>query len=90
MQIFLVKHEYLRSSQLCEDQGIREKLTKRVCNHVLAILTTYMETRLYTGEIIVASMVWDCYDYIETRLKRKKTKFSARLKNRKILFDSNQ
>ena len=27
-------------------KGIREKLKKRVCNRVLAILTTYMETRL--------------------------------------------
>ena len=26
LQIFLVKYEYLRSLQLCEDQGIREKL----------------------------------------------------------------
>ena len=46
LQIFLVKHEYLRPSQLCEDQGTLEKLKKRVCNHVLAILTTYMVTRL--------------------------------------------
>ena len=46
LQIFLVKYEYLRSKQLCEDQGIRGKLKKRVCNHVLAILKTYMETRL--------------------------------------------
>ena len=46
LQIFLVKREYLPSSQLCEDKGIREKLKKRVCNHVLAILTTYTETRL--------------------------------------------
>ena len=38
---------------LFEDQGIREKLKKRVCNHVLAILTTYMETmlKLIPGEI---------------------------------------
>ena len=46
LQIFLVKYEYLRSLQLCDDQGILEKLKKGVCNHVLAILTTYMETRL--------------------------------------------
>ena len=45
-QIILVNYEYLRSLQLCEDQSIHEKLKKRVCNHVLAILTTYMETRL--------------------------------------------
>ena len=47
-QICLVKYEYLRSLQLCEDQDKPGKLKKRVCNHVLAILTTYMETRLYT------------------------------------------
>ena len=29
-----------------KDKGIREKLKKRVCNGVLAILTIYMETRL--------------------------------------------
>ena len=46
LQLFIVKCEYLRSLQLCEDQGIREKLKKRVCNHVLAILTTLLETRL--------------------------------------------
>ena len=46
LQTFLLEYEYLRSLQLCEDQRIREKLKERVCNHVLAILTTYMETRL--------------------------------------------
>ena len=46
LQIFLVKYEYLRSLQLCEDQGISEKIKKRVCHHVLAMLTTKMETRL--------------------------------------------
>ena len=46
LQIFLVKYESLRSLQLCEDQSMRVKLKKRVCNHVFAILTTYMETRL--------------------------------------------
>ena len=29
-----------------KDKGTREKLKKRGCNRVLAILTTYMETRL--------------------------------------------
>ena len=43
LQILLVKYEYLRSSQLCKDQGIRRKLKKPVREHVLAILTTYME-----------------------------------------------
>ena len=46
LQMFLVKYEYLRSLQLCDDQGISGKLKKRVCGHVLAILTNYMETRL--------------------------------------------
>ena len=40
-QTFLVKY-----IQLCEDQGIPGKLKKHVCNLVLAILMTYMETRL--------------------------------------------
>ena len=48
LQTFLVKCKYLRSIQLCEDQDIPAKLEKLVCNHVLVILTTYMETRLYT------------------------------------------
>ena len=38
LQIFLVKYEYLRSYQLCENQGIRGKLRKRVCKNVFAIL----------------------------------------------------
>ena len=46
LQIFLVKYEYLQSLQLCEDQA--GKFEKRVCKHVLVILTTYMETRLKT------------------------------------------
>ena len=46
LQVFLVKYEYLRSLQLCEDQSILGKLKKRVRKHVLAIVTTYMETRL--------------------------------------------
>ena len=46
LQIFLVKYEYLRSLQPCKDQGVPGKLKKRACNHMLAILTTCMETRL--------------------------------------------
>ena len=46
LQIFLMKDEYLRSLQLCEDQGIHGKLKKHVRKHVLAIIATYMETRL--------------------------------------------
>ena len=30
LQIFLVKYEYLRSLQLCEDQGARRKLNRNV------------------------------------------------------------
>ena len=46
LQIFLVKYEYLQSSLLREDQIIRGKLKIPVCKHVLAIVTTYMKTRL--------------------------------------------
>ena len=46
LQIFLVRYEYLQSLQLCEDQGMLWKLKKPVHKHVLAILVTYMETRL--------------------------------------------
>ena len=42
----LRKYEYLQSLRLCEDQGMSEKRKKTVCKHVLAILTTYIETRL--------------------------------------------
>ena len=35
IQIFLVKHEYLRSLQPCEDQGIRGKL-KKACSQTCA------------------------------------------------------
>ena len=45
--IFLVKYESLRSLQLNEDQGTLGKLEKHVCKHMLAILTTNMDTRLY-------------------------------------------
>ena len=41
-----MKDEYLRSLQLCEDQSIQRKLKKCVRKHLLAIFTTYMETRL--------------------------------------------
>ena len=53
LQIFLEKNEYLRSLQLCEDQVPREKPKKRVCNHVLAILTTFMETRQQTSDNLI-------------------------------------
>ena len=47
LQIFFVKYEYLRSLELYEDHGIHGKLLKRVRKHMLAILATYMEARLY-------------------------------------------
>ena len=50
LQIFLVKYEYLQSLKLCEDQGIRGKLKNCVRKHVLGILTTHMETRLWIKE----------------------------------------
>ena len=59
LQIFFVKYEYLRSLQLCEDQRIGGKFKKRVCKHVLAILTTYMETRLKT-QSMQQSVLWEC------------------------------
>ena len=46
LPIFLVKYGYSPPLQPCEYQGIPGKLKKCVCNHMLAILTTYMETRL--------------------------------------------
>ena len=46
LQIFILKYEYPRSLQLCEDPGIRGKLKKPISKHVLEILATYMETRL--------------------------------------------
>ena len=43
LQIFPVNYEYLRSLQLCEDQGICGKLRKPVCKQVLAILTYFLK-----------------------------------------------
>ena len=50
LQIFLVKYGYLRLLQLYEERGIHGKLTKRVCKYLLAILPTYMQTRIYHSE----------------------------------------
>ena len=47
LQIFLDKYEHCSHLQLCEDQDIPGKLKKHVCNHMFAILSTYIETRLY-------------------------------------------
>ena len=46
LQIFLAKDHYLKSLQLYGDQFIPGQLKKRVRQHVLPILTTYMDTRL--------------------------------------------
>ena len=43
LQIFLVKYEYLRSLQLCEDQGIHGNLRTPVCKQVLAFRTSCSE-----------------------------------------------
>ena len=44
LQIFLVKDQYLRSLPPHRDQTIAGQLQKHVLKHMLAILTTYMET----------------------------------------------
>ena len=46
LQIFLVRDQYLRSLLQDEDQAIAGQLEKHVLKPVLAILTTYLETRL--------------------------------------------
>ena len=45
LQIFLVRDQYLRSLLPHEDQTIAIQLEKHVLKPMLAILTTYMETR---------------------------------------------
>ena len=45
LQIFLVKHQYLRSLLPYGDQAIAGQLEKHVLKLMLAILMTYMETR---------------------------------------------
>ena len=44
---FLDEYEHCNHLQLCEDQDIPGKLKRHVCNHMFAILSTYIETRLY-------------------------------------------
>ena len=47
LQICLVKYEYLRSLNCVKTKAyVRGKLKKPVRKHVLATLTTYMETKL--------------------------------------------
>ena len=38
LQIFLVKYEYLRSLQLCEDQGIRRNVSANMCLRFLQLI----------------------------------------------------
>ena len=47
LQIFLVRDEYLRLLLPHGDQAIAGQLEKHALKPMLAILTTYMETRLY-------------------------------------------
>ena len=46
LQIFLMRNQYLRALLPYRDQAITAQLKKRVLKPMLAILTTYMETRL--------------------------------------------
>ena len=46
LQIILAKDHYMESLQLYGDQVIPGQLKERVRQHVLRILTTYVETRL--------------------------------------------
>ena len=69
LQIFFVKYEYLRSLQPCEDQGTCEKLKKRVFNHVLTILTTYIETRIQVCSFGISPL----------RLQKKSEKLETKL-----------
>ena len=46
LQIFLVRDQYLRSLLLDGDQAIAGQIEKHVLKPMLAILMTYMETRL--------------------------------------------
>ena len=45
LAIFLVKDHHLESLQIYGNQAIPGQIKKHVCKHVLAILTTYMETK---------------------------------------------
>ena len=47
MQVSLVKYHCLQSLQLYEEQAITGKLKKHARKHVSAILTTFMETKLW-------------------------------------------
>ena len=49
LQIFLVRDKYLRSLLPHGDQAIAGQPEKHVLKPMLAIFTTYMETRLYSA-----------------------------------------
>ena len=58
LQIFLVRDQYLRSLLPHGDQTIAGQLEKHVVKPMLAILTTYMETRLYVSVIPTGYIPW--------------------------------
>ena len=58
LQIFLVRDQYLRSVIPHEDQTIAGQLEKHVLKPMLAILTTYMETRLKT-QLMQQCVLWE-------------------------------
>ena len=51
LQIFLVRDQYLRSLLPHRDQTIARQLEKHVLKPMLAIFTTYMETRLKSSNM---------------------------------------
>ena len=57
LQIFLVRDQYLRSFLPHGDQTIAGQLDKRVLKPMLAILTTYMETRLREQDNLIVKDV---------------------------------
>ena len=52
LQLFLVRDQYLQSLLPQGDQSIAGQLEKHVLKPMLAILTTYMETRLKLSSFI--------------------------------------
>ena len=75
LQVFLVKYEYLRSLQLCEDQGIRGSLKKPVCKHVLAILTTYIGDQALSLALKISNKE-DLKDFEAMKEKRLLTQYT--------------
>ena len=58
LQIFLVRDQYLQSLLPHGDQAIAGQLEKHVLKPMLAILTTYMETRLYCSLRTIAKQLF--------------------------------